>query len=45
MTGAKLPEGQVLTAEPRAPAREEVATFGDRRIFWHFPAYSSPTEA
>jgi len=38
--GAKLPEGQASDGVSLLPLfKGEVETFGDRPIFWHFPAY------
>ena len=40
MTGAKLPDNQPIDGKSLAPIlKGEVRTFGDRPIYWHFPAY------
>jgi arylsulfatase A-like enzyme len=40
ITGAKLPSDQPVDGESLVPLlKGEKTTFGDRPIFWHFPAY------
>ena len=40
MAGAKLPDGQAVDGVSLVPLlKGEKTTFGDRPLFWHFPAY------